>query len=162
VELSLVLFLYFFLVCFMAEKLIKRCLLRRFSSSVSGVPSQIYSLLPVSIQNVPLYWFPSLLPVQSPPTTTVSDLLAWRVACTQQGGSLLGPPIWATFRLPGRVRCCPVFSGGRFCRDVSGDGTWPPRAVFPATEFLPDGGSVVWVFSVMFVYSSVYFHSLSM
>lgn len=55
---------------------------------------------------------------------------------------------------------CSLVAG--FCRDVSGDGAWPPRVVFPASEFLPDGCSVVWVFSIMFVYSSVYFHSLSM
>jgi hypothetical protein len=35
------------------------------------------------------------------------------------------------------------FSGGRSCRDNSGVGVWPPRAVSPALEFLPDGGSVI-------------------
>jgi len=156
---SLVLFLYFFLVCFMAEKLIKRCLLGRFSSSVFDVPRQIYSLLPVSIRHAPLYWVPKLLPVQLPPTTAVSDLLARRMTCTRQGGFLLGTRVWATFCLPGRVRCCPMAS---FCKDVSGDGAGPPRAIFPTTEFLPNGGSVVLVFYVMFVYSRVYFHNLSM
>jgi hypothetical protein len=136
-------FLCFFLLCFLAEKLIKRCLLGRFSSSVSGVPSQIYCLLPGSIRHAPLHWFPSLLPVQSPPTTAVSVLHARHVACTRQGGLLLGPRVWATFSLPSCVRCCPVFSGGRLCMDISGDGAWPPRAVSLATDFLPDGGSVV-------------------
>jgi hypothetical protein len=39
----------------------------------------------------------------------------------------------------GAVRCSLVVG---LSRDISGDGAWPPRAVSPATEFFPDGGSV--------------------
>jgi hypothetical protein len=131
-----------FLVCFMAEKLIKSCLLGKIYSCVSGVPSQIYVLLPGSIRHAPLHWLPSLLPFLSSPTSAVLVLHARGVACTRQGGFLLGPRVWATFRFSGCVRCRPVSSGGRLCRDNSGDGAWPLHVVSPATEFLPDGGSV--------------------
>lgn len=147
----------------MAKKLIKSCLLGKISSSVSGVPSHIYVLLPGSRRHAPLHWLPSLLPVMSPPTSAVLVLHARRVACTHRGGFLLGPRVWATFRFSGCVRCRPVSSGGRLCRDNSRDGAWPPRAVSPATEFLPDGGSTLcWVFSVLIVYSLVVcvFHSV--
>jgi len=70
-----------------------------------------------------------------------SMLGAWlaRVGEVSSLGRACGP----RFLFLGCVRCCPVFSGGRLCRDFSGDGVWPPRVVSPATEFLPDGGSVV-------------------
>jgi hypothetical protein len=65
--------------------------------------------------------------------------------------------VWATFRLPGRVRCYPMFSGGQFLQGCFRG--WPvasTRRLF-GDGIPPDGGSVFWVFSVMFVYSSCLF-----
>jgi hypothetical protein len=36
------------------------------------------------------------------------------------------------------------------CRGIPGDGAWPTRAVFRRRKFIPDGGSVVWVFCLFF------------